>query len=153
MEYRSCLIWWFELLIMFTTSFAIPFWNYCLVVYSSIWIHPKRAKIWWKRYDCSSQSYYHLNYFGDSALWHIFVGLSIDWSFFPLLYESWYFFPVFFFFLFFYFLADFGRGKGDKIANGGKSSATKDPHQFEHRVDQSWCLYTLSLVFFCYEFM
>ncbi|XP_058728064.1 DNA-directed RNA polymerases IV and V subunit 4-like [Vicia villosa] len=32
--------------------------------------------------------------------------------------------------------ADFGRGKGDKFANGGKSSAAKDPHQFEHRVDQ-----------------
>lgn len=27
-------------------------------------------------------------------------------------------------------------GKGDKVANGGKSSAAKDPHQFEHRVDQ-----------------
>ncbi|XP_004486378.1 DNA-directed RNA polymerases IV and V subunit 4 isoform X2 [Cicer arietinum] len=33
--------------------------------------------------------------------------------------------------------ADFTKGgKGDKVANGGKSSASKDPHQFEHRVDQ-----------------
>jgi len=51
----------------------------------------------------------------------------------------------------FFFLNFFSLNfQGDKVANGGKSSAAKDPHQFEHRVDQGWCLHMLSLYYFLF---
>lgn len=92
-----------------------------------------------------SQSSYCVHQFGNIAFERILITI------FKLIAHNFLAFLVKLLFtgLLFFFHGDFIEGgKGDNVANGGKSSQSKDSHSSDHRVDQSWCLPSLSVMFF-----